>query len=180
MTLSVADRQKFATFVLRTMATEVGLDLEYPSVHFSVSDPKFADVPTTTWIELKDHKRVKLVAHPDGPAYRLTGSGWVSGLEAAELLQSEEVKVRAQAVVKALKQHVDGRNYHHDPLIEIAMLAMNSGQTEEWCYNAVHSGLLKRLFPAKNMNAYWDDSDGGVRVPATFGQEPIFLDRPTS
>jgi len=70
MTLSVADRQRFATLVLRTMATEIGLDCEYPSVHFPFSDPKFIGVPTTTWIELKDHLRVKLVPHPNGPAYR--------------------------------------------------------------------------------------------------------------
>ena len=84
MTLSVDDRRQFATLVLRRMAEEVGLDREYPSVHFPVSDPKFADVPSTTWIELKDYRRVKLVSHPNGPAYRLTGSGWVEGLDAAD------------------------------------------------------------------------------------------------
>jgi hypothetical protein len=75
MTISIADRQRFATSVLRTMASDVGLDRDYPSMHFPVSDPRFAAIPTTTWIELKDHKRVKLVPHLDGPTYRLTGSG---------------------------------------------------------------------------------------------------------
>lgn len=180
MTLSVADRRTFASSVLRTMALEVGFDRDYPSVHFLVSDPKFSCVPTTTWIELKDYKRIKLVPSSGDVAYRLTGSGWVAGLEAAGFLKGPEILTRAQAVVRTLKQHIDGRNYHHDPLIEIAALATASSQTEEWCYNAVHSGLLRQLFPTKNMNAYWDDSDGGVRVPATFGQEPIFVDRPTS
>jgi hypothetical protein len=60
------------------MATAVGLDEDCPSMHFPVNDPRFVDVPTTTWIELKEHKRIKLVPHKDGPAYRLTGSGWVT------------------------------------------------------------------------------------------------------
>ena len=176
MTLSVTERRKFATFVLRTMAEDVGLDRDYSSVHFPVSDPRFDQVPTTTWVELKEQKRVKLVPHAAGPAYRLTGSRWVSGLEVAGLLQSGDVLSRAQAIVRALKHHIDGRNYHHDPLIEIAALATKSEQTEDWCFNAIHSGLLRRLFPTKSMNAYWDDNSGGVRVPATFGQEPIFRD----
>jgi hypothetical protein len=45
--------------------------------------------------------------------------------------------LRVQSVVRALKQHIDGRNYHHDPLMEIAVLAAKSAHTEEWCFNAV-------------------------------------------
>ncbi len=122
---------------------------------------------------------MKPVSHPNGPAYRLTGSGWVEGLDAAGLLKTPALMTRAQAVVKALKQVIEGRNHHHDLLIELSVLATNSGQTEEWCFN-FHSGLLNALFPKKNMKAYWDDSDGGVRVPATIGQEPIYRDGPTS
>jgi len=162
------------------MATAVGLDEDYPSVHFVVSDSRFSGVPTTTWIELKDYKRVKPVPHESGPAYRLTGSGWVEGLRLAGMLNTPEVLSKTQAVMRALKQVVEGRDYHHDPLIEIAFLSLKSGQSAEWCFNLVHSGLLRAMFPTKNMNAYWDDNSGGVRVPATFGQEPIFRDRPTS
>jgi hypothetical protein len=92
------------------------------------------------------------------------------------MIAGSDLLARAQAVVRALKQHIDGRDYHYDPLIEIAALAAKAGQSEEWCFNSIHSGLLRRLFPTKNMNACWDDNDGGVRVPATFGQEPIFPD----
>jgi hypothetical protein len=156
------------------MAADVGFDRDYTSVAFTVSDARFASVPTTTWLELKDHKRVKPVAHIDGPAYRLTGSGWVDGLDGGGLLQGPRVLERVEAVIRALKAHVAGRVYHHDPLIELATLAVNSGQTAEWCFNVVHSGLLRRWFPNRRMNAYWDETVGGIRVPATFGREPIF------
>jgi hypothetical protein len=136
MTLSVATREQFALYVLKTMASAVGLDQDYPSVHFVVSDPRFADVPPTTWIELKDYRRIKLVSGVGEPAYRLTGSGWVDGLKAMGILDSPELKDRALAVVKALKRHIDGRDYHHDPLIEIAFLSLNAGQTAEWCFNS--------------------------------------------
>jgi len=43
VTLSAADRQRFATIVLQTMASAVGTDDDYPSVHFLAVDPSFAD-----------------------------------------------------------------------------------------------------------------------------------------
>ena len=162
------------------MATEVGFDQEYSSVHFSVADARFSDVPTTIWIELKEHKRLKPVPHHDGPAFRLTGSGWISGLKVGGVFPNKDLIARAQAIAKALKRVVQGRDYYDDCAVEISFLASNSGQTEGCCYNFLQSGLLQVLFPKKKMNAYWDDADGCVRVPPTFGQEPIFDDQPSS
>jgi hypothetical protein len=78
VTISISDRERHAADLLRRLFERVGLDTDYDSVFFNHEAPEFSDLPPTTWAELRDWKRLKLVN--GGLDHRLTGSGWKYGL----------------------------------------------------------------------------------------------------
>jgi hypothetical protein len=151
------------------MFEAVGLDKDYDATFFDAqNDARFAPIPPTTWAELRQWKRVKLVN--DGLDYRLTGSGWLEGLKAAGLEASDDVKKRCIELAKAIKKSVD-RYSHTDSIVALDELAQVSGTSSGWCFNALQSGLLSARFATKQMAVRIEYPL--VYVPPTFGQSRI-------
>lgn len=152
------------------MFEAVGLDSDYDATYAEPeTDPRFADIPPTTWRELLHWGRVKSI-EPGFPVYRLTGSGWVEGLTTAGLATSDPVRQRCIALTKALKDSVD-RHSHSDSYVTLKELALASATSPGWCFNALQSRFLANSFPTKQMDVRIDYPM--VYVPPTFGHSRV-------
>ncbi len=172
MTISVARRKDDVRAAVVKLSDIVGDDHRIEH-HFSPEDPRFSDFIETTWRELLDADLLEL----RGRSLALTGFGWITGLRLGGRLQSAEVRLRAQAVVKALKARVKGRHGLHDELVDVRELAAELQLPIGWLWNAMDADLLEKVFPKDRMNARLDRQHKTlIRIPPTFGCDPIDIE----
>ena len=166
VSISKAEHEVHERALLSTLVTALGLDTAYDREIFHPKD--FPDTPNTVWSTLAEQGALE-TRHQFGlPGYKLTGHGWIAGLESTGLFDSAEVRDRCKRTAAGLKGCVD-RNAHHNALVDHWTLAAKTELSEDWLFSCLKSELLQAVFPHQEMNAYWDDRRG-VRVPPTFGR----------
>lgn len=157
--------------LLRLMVDAVGDD-SVNTTRFPVRKPEFAGLLPTTWPELEAAGLIRPDHAHGNPTYLLTPRGWLEALRlTGELQENTATWSRAQKLVRELKDLVRGRDQYHDALEDPRHFGPDL--PPGWVWNAVTSGLLRELF-GPGMNAYPDPrSRFTIRVPPTFGMEPL-------
>lgn len=175
MTEPLTRRKDHVREALRLMVRDVG-DSWTRECYFRPTDPQFAGLIQTTWREMLDADLVESAGvHL---LFRLTPFGWYTGLRLAGRLDSEELRERASKLAAALKGHVKGRHDLHDSLVDVRQLAKETALPVGWLCNVFDADLLQKLFPKGRMNARMEKLL--VRVPPTFGMDPLMTDELTS
>src|SRR5690242_1995521 len=99
MSLSRAQRLANLEYALKLFVRDVG-DQYYRNVWFTPEGDEYDQIFPTTWNELEEQGYAKHVVHD---RYKLTGYGWLAGLELSGLLESLEFKARLGTIAKAFK-----------------------------------------------------------------------------
>jgi hypothetical protein len=171
VTVPMARRKDHVREAVRLMVIDVG-DESTRDHCFRASDPRFSELLQTTWREMLDAGLTESAGvHL---LYRLTPFGWYTGLRLTGMLESEELRERASKVAAALKGRVKGRHDVHDSLVDVRQLGIETGLPVGWLCNVFDADLLPKLFPKDRMNARMEKLL--VRIPPTFGMDPLKMD----
>jgi hypothetical protein len=172
MTISKELRREQIVLCLRRMLARVGDDDFLETTMFDVTDPAFADLLRTTWIELLELglvQRDRVTAE----RYLLTHAGWITALKITGLINDPALLERCQILVRTLKASVKGRDHGRDALLSDHELAAATRLPMPWLFNAMKARLLREMFPKDKMNARWDSNSRCFRVPQTFGMDVL-------
>jgi hypothetical protein len=135
-------------------------------------DAEFAALVPTTWRELVDEGSIEERGEKPGPTYRLTPSGWLSGLQLSGAFSRQDVRERAITIRRALKERVKGRRDHYDALVDVRQFAGELRLPVGWVWNAMRSNLLQAMFPNDLMNASLDfRHELLIQIPPTFDMD---------
>jgi hypothetical protein len=150
------------------MFDAVGLDTDYTTRFFdAVADPIFSGIVPTTWPALVDSGFIKRLPM-QGFTCQLRAPGWIEGMRLAGVLDSREVHERCQAIAAAIKRRVN----RYDPTDELSTfdaIASETGTSVGWCFNAIESGPLSKVFPSKDMRVRVKYP--AFFIPPTFGHD---------
>ncbi|MGH9408281.1 MAG: hypothetical protein ACRD1V_02370 [Vicinamibacterales bacterium] len=136
------------------------------------SDPAFAALIPTTWRELVDAALIEERGEKPGPTYRLTPSGWLTGLQLSGAYSRQDVRERAITIRRALQARIKGRRDHHDALVDVREFASEVRLPVGWVWNAIRANLLQAMFPNDLMNAFLDVRHGlMIHIPPTFDMD---------
>jgi hypothetical protein len=136
---------------------------------FDPTEAQFEDaVLPTTWEELERLDYVDEVAG----SYRLTAKGWLIGVEASRLAQSESYVGRLGHLFATMKSHVKGRKA--SAVVDLPTLARESGEPEGWIFNVIDSRATTSE-ESQRTGATWFDNERGrlVEIPVDFNLEPL-------
>ncbi|MCL4844914.1 MAG: hypothetical protein KJ066_00120 [Acidobacteria bacterium] len=170
MTVSAARRKDHVRATLVQMVNAVG-DAPRLDCRFRPDDPSFDSVLPTTWREMLDADLIEDRGRHD---FVITPFGWITGLRISGLLAGEDCRSRAQKIVRALKGRVKGRQDIHDELVDIRTLASELALPIGWLANAMEARLIEKVFPKDRMRVRYEKLL--VRIPPTFGTDPIEID----
>ncbi len=163
MTLSERDRRANLETALSLMMKEVG----DKAINVTLFDPKaatFQAIYNTTWKDL-EHKRWVERHHEK---YRLTGDGWLRGLQRPYTQLTE----RLRQLAGTLKHYMKGRS--SDKIVALSQVAQDANLPEGWVFNAIETNLLVELsMKYRESGPYWSDRGRLVVIPLDFGIDPV-------
>ncbi len=173
MTLSREDRLENIDRAIQKLMTELG-DCSIIMTLFTRGNHNYTDIFATTWDDIEHHGWIETEGSTMGAtvAFRITGDGWVEGLERTGQLAAAVAKLSQLCMVA--KVHVKGREEH--AACHIEQLAEDSDLPRSFIENVVESGLLERQFPKRQMELRWWDPQGRpllLRIPRSFGMERL-------
>lgn len=177
MTISEKARGDAVARVLLVMLEHVGDDylLNRP---IAVSDPRVADVPPSTWAELKNRYYVERLLMQD-QRFALTTGGWTRGLEMrdGEDLRGGVTGHRLDRLNKAIKAIVkaDGRqSIDGIPFRPKVDLQGDPDLPVGWVTNALQAYLLMRAYPDREVALHPWGADAFL-IPSNFGSRRLDL-----
>jgi hypothetical protein len=166
MTLSKIKLSENADLALRLMMEELGD--EAIDHLFQTDTPRFANIYSTTWQLLEDQRLVKRT-HYIWKEYKLTGPGWLKGLEIRGARDEPEMQQRVGKVMAELKKRVDARQEEANEYL--GSIATGAGMPENLLFNIIESNYIEIVFRRKGVQ--WDPSSGhgfAVVIPVDFGR----------
>ena len=135
---------------------------------FDAKADAFVGVLRTTWEELLRAEYIEQV----GGRYRFTSRGWLLAMETSEISASKEYQDRLGRFLAVMKKHVKGRQ--DSDVVELRMLAEESGEPEGWIFNVVDSRASSSVGGGR-IGASWFGNERGrlVEIPVDFNLEPV-------
>lgn len=168
MALSADDRKLDIARALRLMTIAVG-DRAYFAVNWFVDHPPFNEIWESTWTELVDYG---LVTRGWGNRYALTAEGWYRCIKALGKTDEPEFHQQMQILTGALKAHVNGRA--RETLVYTQVLAVETGLTLDFIFNAIDARLLEREFNIAGASWAPHSKPGRcILIPNTFGMRSL-------
>jgi hypothetical protein len=170
MTISREQRRAYVEQALKLLLKNLGGN----AIDYVTIDPiegQFAELPPTTWKELKELQFVRRDSVREPTVYRLTGEGWIEALAASGQYDSEDLVRRLGGLSAYLKGTVKGRQTA--AAIPLRGVAAATGNDEDWIFNVVESNLLEVKFGRRGAHWHPDHRGRMIVVPITFGVEPV-------
>jgi hypothetical protein len=152
MSASDQDRRVNMALALRLMMLDLGEPYEWQE--HDAKATKFDAVMRTTWDELAERGLVKPRTFD---RYELTGPGWIAGLRITGAFDDDEFRRKAGALQKALKGRIKPENREQWGTADRTEIAIETGLSEFFVYDAVDSHLLGELFGI--IDAAWGEGD---------------------
>ena len=181
MSVSQVGQCKDVDAALRLLANTVG-DRCFIFCLFASSDPKLSAISRSTWGELVRRGLIeKHGSTGDQISYRLTGSGWLAGLDRTGKLNDPALHRQLVRLRSQIKKHMNGRQ--SDTPVYPASIIIDAEVSPEWFVNVIESGLLDIHFPREVMGVGWWSGNNRIRlirVPANFGRPKSVGRRRTS
>lgn len=158
MSRSTGDRQEDIREALKLAARQIG-DSVVNTTYIDASRPPLDEIDPVTWDLLQHLRYVEPAACEH--LYFLTPLGWLK----AEKMNPALLEKHCTSLCRCLKKYVKGRRVA--VVVEVGCIAPQSGLSEAWVCNAIHSCLLERHF--KIVGVEWQRVHESVRVPVSFG-----------
>ena len=168
MTLSVSEREQNLKQALAIMLDELG-DTPLQMGYFDSRSPSFAQIHSTTWVDLVHGGFTKVVA---GSFHQPTGRGWRKAMQITDRINEPSFRNQFAAFLAYLKRFVKGRQ--QDALVDLRKAAKELGIPFGWLCNAVESELVEHLCDGRQ-GPYWhsEQASGIVVVPRNFYMLPL-------
>jgi hypothetical protein len=131
-----------------------------------------AEPLATTLAELKSQQLVELAVQNSPQPWRLTLNGWLCAQRVAGYFDSDAFNERRGRLCAAMKKMVKGRQ--GDVFASEQQIADEAGLPPDWVWNVLRGEVLRIVDPMKRNEFRFQQ--GSVRIPLTFGQEPVNLD----
>jgi len=137
------------------------------TVQFDPTRPPFDGIQSTTWLELSRSNYVDREQYFGGVNYRLTGKGWLAGIETVGEL--DDLKRRMAPVVSELKRKVKGRRNLAFEYLDI--LAVSANVSVDFAYNMIESDAIAKVLGRHGVR--WEHPGKLIRIDEDFGLEPL-------
>lgn len=170
VTIDKKDRLNDSENAISRMMSELG-ERSIAEVQFETNKPPFDKVYATTWQSLEDCALIEQDHTHEDRLFRLTGNGWIAGLQLTEIQQSPEFTKQVGDVMAALKAHVKACQRQHDVFPEVDEIATAAGVPEGFVFNFVESHYAEVMLKLKG--ARWNRRGDTIRVPVDFGHRQI-------
>jgi hypothetical protein len=172
MSASERTRQDSMVLAVRLVMQDLGEPYEWQE--HDAKAPKFDAVLRTTWDELAERG---LVHARSFDRYWLTGPGWIAGLKLTGRFEEPAFREKAGKLQASLKARVKTSNRQQWGSASRTELAIETGLSEFFVYDAIDSGLLGALFGV--IDAHWSEGDsmkGWIDIPPRFGLNELDAD----
>jgi hypothetical protein len=162
MTLSKDARQENRELALTILLGELG-SRACESAFFTINEPPFSQILSTTWKLLTDAGLVRSI-HPF--IYSLTGRGWLEGIRITDQI-TDSLRADVGRIMSSLKRHVDGR--HEPAYVSFFSTEQDARVAPDLLFNVIESRFIENVF--RRRGAYWHDRGQGqvILVPIDFG-----------
>jgi len=150
-----------AKLALRLMIEELG-DSEFDRIAFRIREPRYQDIYSTTWNDLKDSGLIKLY-----PFCQLTGRGWLEGLETIGGLRTAEMDNKIGRVMANLKDRVKGREKR--ARTHSQEVAAGAAVSEAFVRNILLSNYIELVLKVKGVSVRATPPVYTIEIPEGFG-----------
>ena len=108
-----------------------------------------------------------------GREYELMKTGWFDGQRIAGYFETREGHEQVSRLLAALKDAVKGRK--EDSHRECQEIVVAAGLPEDWVGNMLATHTLMFLDLERNYSVRFDENDGLIWIPSTFGQQIVLF-----